>query len=149
MTCRLAGAKPVSEPMLEYCWFDHWEQTSMKSLSKLIHFCSRKCICKCRLENGGHLSRPQCVKVRKVCTENRFSVNKRMPFWHWHHSTQWPQSEYTMTNQACGIWICRLSCQYDGYIGLHLVNLRYFLFICICLLSKCPCHLSKSNVLHI
>ena len=25
MVCRLIGAKPLSEPMLEYCWLDHWE----------------------------------------------------------------------------------------------------------------------------
>ena len=30
MTCRLVGAKPLSEPMIEYCWFDHQEQTSVK-----------------------------------------------------------------------------------------------------------------------
>ena len=24
-------AKPLPEPMLEYCWLDPWEQTSMKS----------------------------------------------------------------------------------------------------------------------
>ena len=35
----------------------------MKSSAKFIHFHSRKCIWKCRLENGGHLSRPQCVKL--------------------------------------------------------------------------------------
>ena len=33
----------------------------MKSQSKSIYFHSRKCIWKCRLENGGHLSWPQCV----------------------------------------------------------------------------------------
>ena len=31
MACRLVGAKPLSKPMLEYCWFDPWEQTSVKS----------------------------------------------------------------------------------------------------------------------
>ena len=30
MACRLFGAKPLSEPMLEYCQFDPWEQTSVK-----------------------------------------------------------------------------------------------------------------------
>ena len=30
MACRLAGAKPLSEPMLEYCSLDPWEQTSVK-----------------------------------------------------------------------------------------------------------------------
>ena len=29
-----------------------------------IYLHSRKCIWKCHLENGGHLSRPQCVKIR-------------------------------------------------------------------------------------
>ena len=31
MAYHLAGAKPLSEPMLEYCWLDPWEQTSVKS----------------------------------------------------------------------------------------------------------------------
>ena len=31
MACRLAGAKPLSEPMLEYCYLDPWEQTSVQS----------------------------------------------------------------------------------------------------------------------
>ena len=30
MACRLAVAKPLSEPMLEYCQLDRWEQTSVK-----------------------------------------------------------------------------------------------------------------------
>ena len=30
MACHLAGAKPLSEPMLEYCQLDPWEQTSVK-----------------------------------------------------------------------------------------------------------------------
>ena len=31
MACHLDGAKPLSEPMLEYCQLDSWEQTSVKS----------------------------------------------------------------------------------------------------------------------
>ena len=31
MACRLDGAKPLSEPMLEYCWLGPWEQTSPPS----------------------------------------------------------------------------------------------------------------------
>ena len=54
MTCRLGGAKPSSEPMLEYCYLDPWEQTSVKSLSKFINIDLRKCIWKYHLENGGH-----------------------------------------------------------------------------------------------
>ena len=30
MACRLVGAKPLSEPMLEYYQFEPWEQTSVK-----------------------------------------------------------------------------------------------------------------------
>ena len=37
--------------------------TNLSEISaKFIYFHWRKCIWKCRLENGGHLSRPQCVK---------------------------------------------------------------------------------------
>ena len=31
MACYLAIAKPLSEPILEYCYVDPWEQVSMKS----------------------------------------------------------------------------------------------------------------------
>ena len=40
MACRLAGAKPLSEPMLEYCQLDHWEKLEWKlnqNLYILIH----------------------------------------------------------------------------------------------------------------
>ena len=47
-------AKPLSEPMLEYCYLDPWEQTSVKSQSKFIYFHSRKCIWKCHQEICGH-----------------------------------------------------------------------------------------------
>ena len=29
--CRMAGAKPLPEPVLEYCWLDPWESTSVES----------------------------------------------------------------------------------------------------------------------
>ena len=35
MAFRLAGAKPLSEPMLDYCYLDHWDQTSVKILSEI------------------------------------------------------------------------------------------------------------------
>ena len=31
MACRLAGAKPLFEPMLQNCYLDPWKQTSVKS----------------------------------------------------------------------------------------------------------------------
>ena len=43
MACRLFGAKPLPEPMLDYCQLDPWEQISVKSYSKFIYFNSRKC----------------------------------------------------------------------------------------------------------
>ena len=42
MACRQFGTKPLPEPMLAYCELDPWEQISMNSLSKFIHFHSRK-----------------------------------------------------------------------------------------------------------
>ena len=44
MACRLVGAKPLSEPMLEYCSLDPYEQSSVKFKSELKHFHTRKCL---------------------------------------------------------------------------------------------------------
>ena len=49
MACRLAGAKPLPEPMLAYCQLDTWEQISVKLELEFYHFHSRKCIWKCHL----------------------------------------------------------------------------------------------------
>ena len=54
MACRLDSAKPLSEPMLTYCEIDPKEHISMKFYLKFKYFYSRKCVCKCRLRNGGH-----------------------------------------------------------------------------------------------
>ena len=35
MACRLDCAKPLCKPMLEYCWFDPWEQTFQKMHLKM------------------------------------------------------------------------------------------------------------------
>ena len=64
MTCRLAGAKSLSEPMLECCWLDPWEQTPVKSLLKFVRFHS-----KCCLQNGGHFvsaSMYQCYQWLQI-----------------------------------------------------------------------------------
>ena len=60
MACRLVGAKTLSEPMLEYSSFEPWQQTSVKSLAKFVHFHSRKCIWKCRLGSGKFVSASIC-----------------------------------------------------------------------------------------
>ena len=63
MACRLYGAKPLSEPKLEYCQLNPWEPTSVKSYSKLKHFHSRKDISKCRLRNRRpFVSASMCLK---------------------------------------------------------------------------------------
>ena len=49
MACRLVDTMPLSEPMLEYCQLDPWEQISVKFYQKLKHFHSRTCIWKYRL----------------------------------------------------------------------------------------------------
>ena len=38
MFCRLAGAKPLSEPKLEYCQLDPWQQTSVNFLIEIHTF---------------------------------------------------------------------------------------------------------------
>ena len=38
MACRLAGDKPLSEPILEYCQLNPWEEISVKSEAKFTHF---------------------------------------------------------------------------------------------------------------
>ena len=54
MACRLFGAKPLPKPMLTYCQFDPYVQTSVKLEPKYEVFHSWKCIRKDRLWNGGH-----------------------------------------------------------------------------------------------
>ena len=53
--CRLIGAKPLSEPMLDCCQLDPCEHISMKIYSKYSNFHWRICTWKCRLRNGAHL----------------------------------------------------------------------------------------------
>ena len=63
MACRLAGAKLLSEPMLEYCLLDHMEQFQWnfnRNSNIFIHeneFQSVVC------EMAPILSRPQCVNI--------------------------------------------------------------------------------------
>ena len=49
MACRLVGAKPLSEPMMDYCQLDPCGHISMKFWLKHNNFHWRKCIWKCRL----------------------------------------------------------------------------------------------------
>ena len=76
MACRLVGAMPLSEPMLE---LDPLDQTSIKFTLKFIYFHSRKCIWKCRLGNGGNLSRLQCVNC-PICAGSLKKCNNFVPY---------------------------------------------------------------------
>ena len=60
MACHRSDA---CEPMLKYCWLDHWEQIPMKFLSKFIFFQSRKCIWNIRLQNVGPFVLPSNLQV--------------------------------------------------------------------------------------
>ena len=42
----LDNSDSLSEPVFEYCWLDPWEQTSVKFISKSVHFHSRKIVLK-------------------------------------------------------------------------------------------------------
>ena len=56
-------SQAISEPMLECCWLNPYEQNSVKTQSRFICFHSRKCIWKCCLWNYGHFVSPQCVNA--------------------------------------------------------------------------------------
>ena len=71
MACRLIGAKPLSEPMLDYCQLDPCEHISMKILSKYNNFHWWKCTWKCRLRNGVHLVPASICWPEPKCLERR------------------------------------------------------------------------------
>ena len=60
MACHLIGAKPLCEPMPEYCLLDPWEENSVKSFG-IYKFSLKTCNWKCPLKMTAILSRPQCV----------------------------------------------------------------------------------------
>ena len=62
LTQAIIGAKPFWTHARIFS-IDPREQTSMKCLSKFMHFRSRECIWKCCLPNGSHLYLPQYDKV--------------------------------------------------------------------------------------
>ena len=52
--CHLFGAKPIPESLLAYCQLDPWEQISMKSWLKFIHFIEANAIENVVCKIGGH-----------------------------------------------------------------------------------------------
>ena len=66
MACRLACAKPLSEPMLSYCQIDPKEHISVKFYSKFNSFYSRNAFENVVWQVAAILSRHQCVKSLEV-----------------------------------------------------------------------------------
>ena len=62
MACRLIGAKPLSEPMLDYCQLDPCEHISVKSNQNTTIFIEENARENVVCEMAFILSRPQCVK---------------------------------------------------------------------------------------
>ena len=86
MACRLDGAKPLSEPVLVLLIGPLGTNFS-DILIGIQHFHSRKSIWKCRLRDGVHLSRPQCVKrdtIQHVCLSASTATGC------WKQSSLWP-----------------------------------------------------------
>ena len=63
MACRLDDAKPISEPMLESCWWDPWEQNQRNFNSNWNIFIQENAFENIICEMASILSRPQCVNV--------------------------------------------------------------------------------------
>ena len=63
MACRLAGAKPLSEQMLEYCELDFWEQTPVKSYRNVYIIFQENAFQNVVWKMAAILSRPQIFIV--------------------------------------------------------------------------------------
>ena len=94
MTCRLFGAKPLSEPTLPYCQLIPTEHISMKFYSKFTSFHSRRCTGKCRLRNGGHfVSASMCWLMCELAShcgciyQSRHLIHVRLEIHGWVLST--------------------------------------------------------------
>ena len=63
MACCLDDTKSLSEPMLEYCWLDPQEQTSMKFYRNWYIFIQENPFWNIVWKMAAILCRPQCVNV--------------------------------------------------------------------------------------
>ena len=70
MACRLIGARPLSEPMFDYCQLDPWEHISMKINQNTAIFIEENTRETVVCEMASILSRPQCVNdCGAVCVD--------------------------------------------------------------------------------
>ena len=58
------GLLSLSEIMLDFCSFDSWEQVSVNSYSKIMHFIEENSLENVVWKTAAILCRPQCVKMR-------------------------------------------------------------------------------------
>ena len=64
MACRLTGAKPLCEPMLEYCQLDPQVQKAQWNINRDLYiFIQENASENVVREIAAILSRPQCVKI--------------------------------------------------------------------------------------
>ena len=67
MACRLVGAKPLSESLLDYCQLDPCEHISMKFETKYNNFIDKNAFENAVWKMAAILSWPQCVKLVSGC----------------------------------------------------------------------------------
>ena len=68
MACHLVSTKPLSRPMLEFCAFNHWEQTTAKNAYILIQENAfENVVCK----TAAILSWPVCVNTLRPRQDGR------------------------------------------------------------------------------
>ena len=74
MACPLFVARPLSEPMMTHCQFDHKEWPSVKFKSWYNNFHSQKWISKCRLQNGCHFTSSFNVLPADLIWKTKFVI---------------------------------------------------------------------------
>ena len=86
MACCLISTRPLPEPMLPSCKWDHQTQTSLKCQTKYENFSFKKISLKWCLQNCGHLVQASMCQFTKssftciiqICTDGKnFQVLKR------------------------------------------------------------------------
>ena len=74
MACRLFGAKPLPESMMEYCYLAPWKQTSVKSQSKFIIVIQEMHL---KISSGKWW--PFCLGLNVLIISNQWSWKLRSP----------------------------------------------------------------------
>ena len=77
MACRLFGAKPLSEPMLDYCQLDPKEHTSVKFQLKFEVFPFKNAFGNAVCQNAGHFVQERLVNSYDLI-EMRVEMTKRL-----------------------------------------------------------------------